>query len=262
MLYHRRSESTSICRTNDVILICHVIWRHLSFLLGLTTGSPRSKYEHPRTSALLRNIRNIRICMGKKPIVSVTYENERISIKKQLTLLRMCVKSLLCGRRADLSPFYGFWCKRFSLYIKVYREIPSATKLLVECPRTSKFYLLPKIHKPGNPGRPIVSACSCPTEKLALCLDKVTAPFVRGLESYVKDITHMLNILDSFRFSNDRGQRLVFTMDIKSLYTVIPQWWRSGVAEIFPRQEGGQRPTNWYSCSHGWIGADPQHFWV
>ena len=27
--------------------------------------------------------------MGKKPIVSVTYENERISIKKQLTLLKM-----------------------------------------------------------------------------------------------------------------------------------------------------------------------------
>ena len=46
--------------------------------------------------------------MGKKPIVSVTYENERISIKKQLTLLKMCVTSLLCGPRADLWPFYGF----------------------------------------------------------------------------------------------------------------------------------------------------------
>ena len=58
---------------------------------------------------------------------------------------------------------------------------PSAINLVVECPR--KFYLLPKIHKPGNPGRPTVSACACPTEKLALYLDKVTAPFVRGLES-------------------------------------------------------------------------------
>ena len=48
--------------------------------------------------------------MGKKPIVSVTYENERISIKKQLTLLKMCVTSLLCGPRADLWPFYGFLC--------------------------------------------------------------------------------------------------------------------------------------------------------
>jgi len=42
---------------------------------------PKSKYEHRRASALLRNVRNMRICMGKKPIVSVTYENERVSIK-------------------------------------------------------------------------------------------------------------------------------------------------------------------------------------
>ena len=99
----------------------------------------------------------------------------------------------------------------------------SATNLIVEHPRTSKFYLLPKIHKPDNPGRPIVSACLCPTELLALHLDHVTAPFVRSLDSYVKDTTHMLNILDSFRFRDVDGQRLIFTMDcIKSLYTVIP----------------------------------------
>ena len=37
------------------------------------------------------------------------------------------------------------------------RELPpTATNLIVDHPRTSKFYLLPKIHKPGNPGRPIV----------------------------------------------------------------------------------------------------------
>ena len=52
--------------------------------------------------------------MGKKPIVSVTYENERISKKKQLTLNKMCVTSLLCGPWADL-----WYSKRFSLYIKV-----------------------------------------------------------------------------------------------------------------------------------------------
>ena len=48
--------------------------------------------------------------MGKKPIVSVTYENERISIKNSLPYL----KCVLCGPRADLWPFYGFLCKRFS----------------------------------------------------------------------------------------------------------------------------------------------------
>ena len=33
----------------------------------------------------------------------------------------MCVTSLLCGPRADLCPFYGFLCKRFSPYVKVYQ---------------------------------------------------------------------------------------------------------------------------------------------
>ena len=44
--------------------------------------------------------------MGKKPIVSVTYENERISIKKQFTLHKMCVTSLPFGS-------CGNYCKRF-----------------------------------------------------------------------------------------------------------------------------------------------------
>ena len=43
----------------------------------------------------MRNIQNIRICMGKKPILSVTYENERISIKNSLPYLK-CVLSLSC----------------------------------------------------------------------------------------------------------------------------------------------------------------------
>ena len=69
--------------------------------------------------------------MGKKPIVSVTYENERISIKNSLPYLKCVLPSLLCGPRADLWPFNGFLCKRFSLYIKVlnlYIERKSSTK--------------------------------------------------------------------------------------------------------------------------------------
>ena len=54
--------------------------------------------------------------MGKKPIVSVTYENERISIKNSL----LYMKSVLRLSWADLWPFYGLYCKRFSLYVKVY----------------------------------------------------------------------------------------------------------------------------------------------
>ena len=87
------------------------------------TGSPSSKYKHRRASTLLHNIRNIRICMEKKtPIVFVTYENQRISTKNSLPYIK-CVTSLLCGPWADLWPFYGLYCKRFSLYIELYTAI-------------------------------------------------------------------------------------------------------------------------------------------
>ena len=79
------------------------------------TGTPSSKYEHRRASALLQHSK-YKDLYGKKPIVSITYENETISITKQLTLLKMCVTSLLGGPRVDLWTFYEFLCKRFSLY--------------------------------------------------------------------------------------------------------------------------------------------------
>ena len=41
--------------------------------------------------------------MGKKPIVSVTYENESDFNKKLLTLHKLCVTSLLCGPWANLN---------------------------------------------------------------------------------------------------------------------------------------------------------------
>ena len=45
--------------------------------------------------------------MGKKPIAFVTYKNDRISIKKQLTLHKMCVTPLLGTPWANLWPFMG-----------------------------------------------------------------------------------------------------------------------------------------------------------
>ena len=84
---------------------------------GFTIGSPSSKYEHRQTPALLRNIRKMRICLGKKLIVSVTYENERILIKNSLPCLK-CVLRLSCE---VYGPIYGRF-KRFSLYLQEKRN--------------------------------------------------------------------------------------------------------------------------------------------
>ena len=103
----------------------------------------------------------------------------------------------------------------------VKQELPAtATSLIITTPRTSCIYFLPKIHKPNNPGRPIVSACSCPTELISCYLDKIMAPIVRSLPSYIKDSQHLLQIVRDFNFLGE--DKLIFTMDITSLYTVIP----------------------------------------
>ena len=98
----------------------------------------------------------------------------------------------------------------------------SAKNLIITTPRTSCIYFLPKIHKSNNPGRPIVSACSCPTELISSYLDKITAPIVKTLPSYmyIKDSQHALQIFQELNFLGQ--DNLIFTMDITSLYTVIP----------------------------------------
>ena len=45
--------------------------------------------------------------------------------------------------------------------------------------RPARFYLLPKIHKPGNPGRPIVASCEAPTEKISELLDHNIRPLLQ-----------------------------------------------------------------------------------
>ena len=59
-------------------------------------------------------------------------------------------------------------------------NLPSnASKLTINHPRTSLFYMLPKVHKANNPGRPIVSAVSCLSSHIASFLDFILTPIVK-----------------------------------------------------------------------------------
>ena len=63
--------------------------------------------------------------------------------------------------------------QNFLQFLKARKLLPieHISFLTPKNPRTPIFYLLPKIHKRNNPGRPIVSACDGPTEKLSAYLD-------------------------------------------------------------------------------------------
>ena len=82
------------------------------------------------------------------------------------------------------------------------------------------FYTLTKIHKPTPVGRPIISGCDGPTEKLSSFVDKILQPIAQQQESYLKDMTHFINFLEKTKVPEDT---ILVSMDVTGLYTNIPQ---------------------------------------
>lgn len=71
--------------------------------------------------------------------------------------------------------------------------------LLPQNKKAARFYILPKIHKAGNPGRPIVSANGHPTERISEFVSCHLNPLIQLLPSYAKNTTHLLNMLKENR---------------------------------------------------------------
>ena len=112
----------------------------------------------------------------------------------------------------------------------------TADYLILETPRTPNFYLLPQIHKNTlpPPGRPIVSAYGCPSERISQFVDHFIQPLVQKLPSYLRDSTHLINILKGLRLPENA---ILASLDVTSVYTNIPN------------QEGIQRPPHRISSS-------------
>ena len=98
------------------------------------------------------------------------------------------------------------------------------SKLLIERnPTAARFYTVPKIHKPNNPGRPIISGNGCPTEKISVFVDSFLQPLAMDLDSYVQDDIDFLRHIEDIN-NNDliTEDTLLCTMDVSALYTNIP----------------------------------------
>jgi hypothetical protein len=88
-----------------------------------------------------------------------------------------------------------------------------------EDPKPGRVYLLPKIHKENNPGRPIVSTNSHPTEKMSECIDFHLRPFVENLPSHIENTTDYLKKMEKLTIPENTT---LVAMDVTSLYTNIP----------------------------------------
>ena len=85
-----------------------------------------------------------------------------------------------------------------------------------------KLYLLPKINKSikNVSGRPVISNCGTPTDKVSEFLDHDFKPVVQGGKSYMKDSGHFLENMKTLRCIPDNA--LLVTADVVRLYPSIP----------------------------------------
>ena len=97
-------------------------------------------------------------------------------------------------------------------------EEKTLEKLKPEIPKTPRFYLVPKIHKPNNPGRSVVISIGCHTKKIFQYVDHPLQPLNKALPSCVQDTTSLLKKLENLPEEPPEDTILV-TMDARSLYT-------------------------------------------
>ena len=97
-------------------------------------------------------------------------------------------------------------------------------------PRTQQLYFLKKIHKNPIAVRPIVSGCGGPTERISRLIDLHLQPLVPLVDSYIRDSTHLIQLLEQKTFPEDVT---LASIDVKALYTNIPH--EEGIQAVLNR---------------------------
>ena len=120
------------------------------------------------------------------------------------------------------------------------RTIPTkiAHGLITSKPRTPKFYILPKIHKENNPGRPVISSINCHTSKISKYVDYHLQPIIKQIPSCVQDTNDFINKINNH---NIPKESIFVTLDVKSLYTNRPN--PEGIAAVKKAHERYQHKT-------------------
>ena len=93
-------------------------------------------------------------------------------------------------------------------------------RLITDPPRIPEFYTITKIHKPTITGRPIISGCDGPTERISFFVDTLLQPISKIQKSYLQDTTDFINVIENTKV---KKRTFLVSMDVTSLYTNIPQ---------------------------------------
>lgn len=144
--------------------------------------------------------------------------------------------------------YYTVICRYLEYCYKFDREISKETYeyLTHFKPRTSRLYLLPKIHKKQRPppGRPVISSNGSPTERISSFVDYFLKPYVCKTKSYIKDTNDFLNKLKEI--GRTPANCIIFSLDVVSLYTNIPTDFGISLIEEFlnEKRDPNLKPSN------------------
>ena len=108
--------------------------------------------------------------------------------------------------------------------------------------RAGWFYLLPKLHKRGCPGRPVISGCNTLPEKISAFVDHHLKLLVAAVLSYVKDKNDFLKKLCDI--STLPSGAIMVTIDVVGLYPHIPHdEGLQSIREALTNRENPEIPT-------------------
>ena len=103
--------------------------------------------------------------------------------------------------------------------------------------------MLPKLHKKGCPGRPVISGCGMPTEKISEFVDYHLKPLVTTIPSFVKDTNDFLHTLTNI--DKLRQNAILVTIDVVGVYPYIPH--NEGLDALrraLDKRDNQETPTN------------------
>lgn len=92
--------------------------------------------------------------------------------------------------------------------------------------KTPAFFMLPKVHKKVKEpnqvfiGRPVVSSCGAPLNRIAEFLDFYLLPEVKKSPAYLKDTADTIRKVESLVLPDDI---IIASIDVVSMFTAVPQ---------------------------------------
>lgn len=88
--------------------------------------------------------------------------------------------------------------------------------------RLPEFYGLPKIHKAGNPLRPVVAACDSPCTGISTIIERIINQLLQFVPSNLKNTDEILTDINNECPDGHCDNYIIVTMDVKALYPSIP----------------------------------------